>query len=85
MAWIAGALLWASVAQAQPYTSALGRFQVDQIKGCAPFTITLTNLLAGNCNGANPCSMDFEGNGQQTPNTFTYQYTVPGTYPLQVL
>lgn len=70
---------------AQPYTSTLGRFQVDQVKGCAPFTVTLTNLLAGNCNGANPCSMDFEGNGQQTLNLFTFQYNTPGVYNLQVL
>lgn len=69
----------------QPYTSTLGRFQVDQIKGCAPLTITLTNLLAGNCNGANPCSMDYEGNGQQTLNLFTFQYATPGVYNLQVL
>lgn len=70
---------------AQPYTSTLGRFQVDQIKGCAPFTVTLTNLLAGNCNGANPCSMDFQENGQQTLNLFTFQYNTPGVYNLQVL
>jgi gliding motility-associated-like protein len=84
-ALIAGALLWVSVAIAQPYTSTLGRFQVDQIKGCAPFTVTLTNLLAGNCNGANPCAMDFEGSGQQTLNQFTFQYNTPGVYNLQVL
>lgn len=70
---------------AQPYTSTLGRFQVDQIKGCAPLTVTLTNLLAGNCNGANPCSMDYQGNGQQTLNLFTFQYNTPGVYNLQVL
>jgi len=85
VALIAGALLWVSVALAQPYTSTLGRFQVDQIKGCAPLTVTLTNLLAGNCNGANPCSMDFEGKGQQTLNLFTFQYNTPGVYNLQVL
>lgn len=84
-ALITGALLWISVAKAQPYTSTLGRFQVDQIKGCAPLTVNLTNLLAGNCNGANPCSMDFQGNGQQTLNLFTFQYNTPGVYNLQVL
>ncbi|MEQ8363651.1 MAG: gliding motility-associated C-terminal domain-containing protein [Cyclobacteriaceae bacterium] len=84
-ALIVGALFWVSVALAQPYTSTLGRFQVDQIKGCAPLIVTLTNLLAGNCNGANPCSMDYEGNGQQTLNLFTFQYNTPGVYNLQVL
>lgn len=82
---ICGALLWVSVTQAQPYLSNLGRFQVDQIKGCAPFTVTLANLLAGNCTAGNPCSMDYQGNNQQTLNLFTFQYTNPGVYQLKVL
>lgn len=82
---IVGTLFMASVAMAQPYTSALGRFQVDQVKGCAPLTVTLTNLLAGNCTAGNPCSMDYLGNGQQTLNLFTFQYTTPGVYKLRVL
>ncbi len=85
IALICGTLLWASVTQAQPYVSVGGRFQVDQIRGCAPFTVTLTNLLAGNCDAANPCSMDYLGNNQQTLNLFTFQYNTPGTYQLKVL
>ncbi|MCB0488737.1 MAG: gliding motility-associated C-terminal domain-containing protein [Cyclobacteriaceae bacterium] len=85
IALVCGALLWVSAIYAQPYVSAKGRFQVDEIKGCAPFTITLTNLLAGNCNAGNPCNMDYENNGQQVTNVFTYTYTNPGTYKLKVL
>lgn len=77
--------MWVSVAQAQPYVSVGGRFQVDQIRGCAPLTVTLTNLLAGNCTPGNPCSMDYQGNGQQTLNLFTFQYNTPGIYQLRVL
>jgi gliding motility-associated-like protein len=63
--------------QAQ-YTSRLGKFQVDQIRGCSPFTVTIisTNLLTtGECTNAKPCNMDFEGNNNQKQNTFTYTYT----------
>jgi gliding motility-associated-like protein len=63
--------------QAQ-YTSRLGKFQVDQIRGCSPFTvnITTTNLITtGECTNAKPCNMDFEGNNNQKQNTFTYTYT----------
>lgn len=85
IALICGILIWVGYANAQPYLSTNSRFQVDEIKGCAPFTLTLTNLLAGNCDAANPCSMDYEGNNQQTLNLFSYTYTNPGTYKLKVL
>lgn len=78
-----GLLLCVSLAQAQ-YTSRLGRFQVDEVKGCAPFTITLTNLLAGECTAGKPCSMDYEEKGGQQ-NLFTYTYNTPGTFKLSVL
>ena len=70
-------------ALAQPYTSRLGRFQVAERKGCAPFTVNLT-ILAGGCTGAQPCNMDFLGNGTQVQNQFTFTYTTPGTYTLRV-
>ncbi len=63
--------------QAQ-YTSRLGKFQVDQIRGCSPFTITITDAnlkTIGECTGDKPCNMDFEGNNNQKQNTFTYTYT----------
>jgi gliding motility-associated-like protein len=78
-----------SIAQAQ-YNSRLGRFQVDQKKGCAPFkvTITTTNLITtGECTPGKPCLMDFEGKVPpvQQQNVFTFTYNTPGTYKLSVL
>lgn len=70
------------------YTSRLGRFQVDQKKGCAPFTVTITDtnlITTGDCTPGKPCNMDFEGNGQQQQNVFTFTYTQPGTFKLTVL
>ena len=69
------------------YVSRLGKFQVDQKKGCAPFTVTITNtnlLTTGECTALKPCNMDYEGKGQQQ-NLFTYTYTTPGTFKLSVL
>ena len=75
-----------SLAQS-PYKSRLGRFQVDQTKGCAPFTVTIidTNLITtGDCTPGKPCEMNYEGKGQQQ-NLFSYTYTTPGTFKLTVL
>jgi len=75
------------VTQAQ-YTSRLGRFTVDQVRGCAPFKITITNtnvITTGECTPGKPCLMDYEGNNKPQQNTFTYTYTTPGTYKLSVL
>ena len=75
-----------SLAQS-PYKSRLGRFQVDQKKGCAPFTVTIidTNLITtGDCTPGKPCEMNYEGKGQQQ-NLFSYTYTTPGTFKLTVL
>ena len=70
---------------AQPYPSRLGRFQVDQKKGCVPFTVTVTNLLAGDCTAGRPCVMDYESNNTQQQNTFTHIYSTAGTFKLSVL
>ena len=72
--------------QAQ-YASRLGRFQVDQVRGCAPFTITITNanlITVGECTPGKPCLMDFLGNNTQQQNQFSFTYTNPGTYKLSV-
>jgi gliding motility-associated-like protein len=69
------------------FVSRLGRFQVDQRKGCAPFTVTITNanlITSNQCTGANPCLMNFTGTAQQQ-NQFTFTYTTAGTYTLSVL
>lgn len=61
-----------------------GRFSVDNIRGCAPFTIniTATNLVVGaNCT---PCNMDYLGNNTTQQNLLTFTYTNPGTYRMSV-
>ena len=86
-------LIWIGIfvsiesAQAQ-YNSRLGRFQVDQVRGCAPFTITITNtnlITVGECTPGKPCLMDFQGTGTQQQNQFTFTYATAGTFKLSVL
>jgi len=67
------------------HASRLGRFQVDEVKGCAPFTITVTVVAPFVCDAANPCDMDFEGNNNFQSLTFTHTYTQPGSYLLKIL
>jgi gliding motility-associated-like protein len=75
---------------AQPYTSRLGRFQVDQIRGCAPFTIniTSTSLAGSGCTTSSPCDMSFDGTTNCPPsgcqNALKFTYNTPGTYKLVV-
>lgn len=78
-------LISVSAALSQPYNSNLGRFRVDQIKGCAPLTVNLAINPGFQCDGANPCDMNFgDGTGFQNL-TFSHNYTQPGTYTLRVL
>ena len=42
------------------YLSNNGNFSLDQIRGCAPLTVTFTNLLAGECTAGSPCDVKFE-------------------------
>src|SRR5262245_43540724 len=77
--------LGASYSYAQPYVSDLGRFEVDQKKGCVPLTVNVTIRPPFVCNGANPCDMDFENNSNFQQLTFTHTYTQPGTYTLRIL
>ncbi len=68
--------------------SRLGRFQVNEIKGCAPFTATIINtnvITTGECTPGKPCLMDYQGNSSQQQNLFTFTYTTPGTFKLSVL
>ncbi len=76
---------WIGCVQAQNPQSRLGRFEVNESKGCAPFTVNVTILAPFVCNGAIPCDMDFEGNNTFRSLTFTYTYTRPGKYLLRIL
>ncbi len=72
-----------AIAAAQPYTSIKGWFEVDQQKGCAPFTITITDTeLVESCNGN--CSVDWGEGAPPSGGVFTHQYVNPGTYMLFV-
>jgi gliding motility-associated-like protein len=79
------------VAEAQfpAYTySRLGRFRVKEIKGCAPFIVTIEEyniITIGECTPGKPCLMDYQGNGTQQQNQFTFTYQTPGTFKLSVL
>jgi len=76
-----------SVVIAQYNSGPVGRFQVDEIKGCAPLTVTIlnTNLTTtGQCDAGDPCDMTW-GDGTVQQNSFTHTYTQPGTYTLSVL
>lgn len=78
------AFAWHAGAYAQ-YTSLLGRFDVDQVKGCAPHTVNVTINAPFVCDAANSCDMDFEGDENFQELTFTYTYTQPGSYMLKIL
>lgn len=65
------------------HASDLGRFEIDEIKGCAPFTVNITNTF-GQCNSTFPCNMDFETNGTTVQNSLSYTYNTPGKYTLTV-
>lgn len=80
-------ILLPALSVAQPYTSRLGRFQVDEIKGCAPLTIQIVNTDLDptfQCGSSGlPCDVRW-GDGVNQQNIFTHTYTQPGTYLLQL-
>ena len=82
--WLILGLLVHCAAQAQ-YTSRLGRFEVNEVKGCVPLTVNVTIISPFVCDAANPCDMDFEGNNNFESLTFTHTYTQPGSYLLRIL
>ena len=76
-----------SIGWAQPYISDNGRFEVDQVSGCAPLTVNVTIRPPYICNGASPCDMDYEYPVliDFETNDFTHTYAQPGTYTLRIL
>jgi gliding motility-associated-like protein len=69
---------------AQTTSTPQGTFTVDQIKGCAPFTI---NLSAPTCDGSVGCDVDYIGNNafQSVLLASTFTYTTPGTYTIRLV
>lgn len=76
-----------AIGLAQPYISDNGRFEVDQVSGCAPLTVNVTIRPPYVCNGASPCDMDYEYPVlvDFETNDFTHTYSQPGTYTLRIL
>lgn len=77
-----------ALAQGPPYRSQpLGGFEVDEMRGCAPFTVTIVRsdlALPLTC-VSQPCDMNWgDGSGTQ-PSQFTHTYTQPGTYTLSIV
>ncbi len=69
-------LFTASISNAQN-TSALGRFEVDVIRGCAPLSIQVTDN-----SGSGVSVFQYEGSASTQTNLLNYTYTTPGTYVL---
>jgi len=78
------AIMIACAAATAQYTSTKGRFEVDQVKGCAPLTVNVTIIPPSVCTGSSPCDMDYESTGNPQNLLFTYTYTQPGTYNLTI-
>jgi gliding motility-associated-like protein len=79
--------LSAATAAFGQYTSDNNLFQVDEVKGCVPFTINITNpdlSGAGRCVPGQACFMDFEGAGNGGINLSTFTYNTPGEYILSI-
>jgi gliding motility-associated-like protein len=70
------------------YTSNLGRFEVDQIKGCAPLTVNILNfnlVTTDECTGDKPCGIFWGDGTPEEQNSAEHTYQQPGTYTLRVL
>lgn len=66
------------------HISRLGRFQVDEISGCAPFTVNITIIPPSVCDAGNACDMFFFEGDVPNGTQFTHVYTEPGSYLLSV-
>lgn len=84
-------LLTNGIAAYAQYTSVRGRFQVSETKGCAPLTLTFTNLEPGECSAGKPCDLDFSipnnngfVDGQVTTNSRVITLANPGNYNFRV-
>lgn len=70
------------------HPSAMGNFEVSDIRGCAPLTVTVTLDPGFVCDNLHPCAAFYENDSVSTPiitPPFTHTYTQPGVYWLKVL
>ena len=70
------------------FASVGGKFSVDQIKGCVPFTITVTPDPAFPCGTTASCAAFYEDDVNSVPLVnppYTHTYTQPGIYTLKIL
>lgn len=77
-----------TVALAQSKISRLGRFEMDEVSGCAPLTVTIvqTDLVVPlKCDAGQPCDMNWGDGSSIQQNQFTHTYTQPGTYTISIL
>ncbi len=77
-----------TVALAQSKISRLGRFEMDEVQGCAPLTVTIVRtdlVIPLKCDAGQPCDMNWGDGSAEQQNQFTHTYTQPGTYTLSVL
>jgi gliding motility-associated-like protein len=82
---IACGLHWPAKAQ---YPSRAGQFEVNQVKGCAPFTVNVTVTPPYFCDASNPCAAFYENMSTSEPlitPPFNHTYTQPGLYYLKIL
>lgn len=79
-----------TVALAQSKISSLGRFEMDEVSGCAPLTVKITSTDLNpsySCESGQPgfpCDMDW---GDGTPiiqSDFSHTYTQSGTYQIAI-
>jgi gliding motility-associated-like protein len=82
--YIAIAVWFLSLNAHAQYNSRLGRFQVNQVKGCNSLTVTVTMNPGFQCDAITPCSVTW-GDGAGDIAVLTHTYTTSGTYLLQIL
>lgn len=77
-----------TIALAQSKISRLGRFEMDEVQGCAPFSVTIVRtdlVIPLKCDAGQPCDMNWGDGSAEQQNQFTHTYAQPGTYTLSIL
>lgn len=72
----------------QSKISTKGRFEMDEVRGCAPLTVTIVQsdlIFPLKCDPGQPCDMNWGDGTSVQQNQFSHMYTQPGTYTLSIL